>query len=244
MNTEKNFALIDCSTSENATDVLAYMDGTLFKNKFLRVRRPKDFIPLNRADHDIRLRERIARTSFSCLSTFAVQCEVFDGPFKLFIGNLNHRFRKDELLDCLWSLAEVKFLRLEQYFKQESGHAFLEFEDSQISMKALVVLNGLSIAGSFWLIDRHIRLEDYKENPNYSIPQSAVKLLNSKGKILEIGGIIKNIQYLNENERQLRNYKKDVKTECARFGRVKIANISTLIKEKMTATKKCLFPTK
>lgn len=182
-NADKGFAFGDMAGPEHATWMIALFDNCLWKGNVIRVRRPKDYLPPPEGDPAVRLRTELDKSQLpSPVPSYDVEEEVPDGPGKVFIGNLNKKLRKDEIVDCLWGIAPVRAFKLvleRPDSELNAGHAFVEFTDPEITRKAILALNGAYIAGSHWTACLHEPPADASAGPDYSIPLAAKPLLVS-----------------------------------------------------------------
>eukprot|EP00746_Dinoflagellata_sp_MGD_P157819 gnl/MRDRNA2_/MRDRNA2_86327_c0_seq2.p1 gnl/MRDRNA2_/MRDRNA2_86327_c0~~gnl/MRDRNA2_/MRDRNA2_86327_c0_seq2.p1 ORF type:complete len:245 (+),score=7.16 gnl/MRDRNA2_/MRDRNA2_86327_c0_seq2:612-1346(+) len=101
--------------------------------------------------------------------------------------------------------------------------AFLEYKEIKMSEKALVILNGLQIAGSFWIIERHTVPEINNSSPSYATPVEALQLMKAHSKIVSVSGPLNNI--LAEEEDKLQLIGGIFEKECSRFGRIQSLHI-------------------
>jgi splicing factor U2AF subunit len=224
INVDKNFAFIDCARSEQADHILAFMDGINFKNQVLRVRRPKDYLPPNDCDPATTLKNQINKLGIpDPVPNHEAFDIVFDGPCKIYIGNLNRKIRYRELLDCLWGLGDVKSLKLmkeQDESELNAGFAFLEFKNIKLVDKALMALQGVHLCGSYWVAERHIRPKFSTQTPDYSVPPAAKNLIQKASKILELSGIVEDPHFINDIG-CFDHIENDIRIECSHIGRVK-----------------------
>merc|ERR1712217_543676 len=227
INSEKNYAFIDCSGPEHATEFLAYMDGVILNNRIIRIKRPKDYSIPPEGDPVTEIRNKIDRSSFTPQLTLGTQNEVADGPQKLFLGNISRTLQRHEILNCLRAIGNVKSFTLvmeRDNSELNKGYAFIKFKDAEILDEALLTLKGLRIERSSWIVDRHVKSLDRTCKFDYSIPKSSKNALQKATKVIELSGIIEDPLMLIDFE-YFRQVQEDVEKECERFGRLKSIHI-------------------
>jgi len=140
INIEKKIAFIDCNTPEQATVIKIYIDGIMFKNQVMRIRRPKDYIAPSGDQSLVRFQRQTKNSSLNTyiIPLHTIEAVVADVPGKLFIGNIDRKLRHNELIECLWGIGKVKSFKLKIQNQSElnAGYGFVEFKEPEATEMA------------------------------------------------------------------------------------------------------------
>lgn len=141
VNYEKQYAFIEFRNADEATSALA-MDGIIFQNNALKLRRPKDFEG-DEADGVIRI-------------PGVVSTLVPDSPNKIFIGGIPSYLTDDQVLELLQSFGELKSFNLvkEPGTGVSKGFAFCEYVDGDVTDVACQGLNGMELGDRVLVVQR------------------------------------------------------------------------------------------
>ncbi|KAF3780753.1 Splicing factor U2AF subunit [Nymphaea thermarum] len=216
VNKEKNQALLEFLTPEDATAALSF-DGKLFSGSILRIKRPKDFIETATGTPD----------KFGA-KIDAVSDLVKDSPNKIFVGGISKALSSDMLREIVSVFGQLKAYHFE--WKDSSlSHAFLEYMDQSVTHRACAGLNGMTLGGHVITVVQatpDAQGEDTNsEHPCYSIPDHAKPLLEDPTPVLKLKNVLSEEDFGLLMEPELEEILEDVRLECLRFGTVKSVNV-------------------
>jgi len=231
---DKKAVLVDCTTTKHADEFRLFEDGEMFKDQSLRIKKLNNYLPLrapyeNKSHGAFEINEKTANISSFLLHSVAE--DIKDGPDKIFVGNIEKYFRRADLIEMLDIISKVKSLKLisnSNAMENNLKYFFVEFIDTEISDIAILVLNGLPIAGRNWLAERHVRTKWSSYSPDYSQPVSVKYLMQNPSNILELSGILDGFHLLEDNDIYFTHLELDIKLECSHYGRVKSIHIPRL----------------
>ncbi|CAN6460374.1 unnamed protein product [Victoria cruziana] len=215
INKEKNQALLEFLTPEDATAALSF-DGKLFSGSVLRMKRPKDFTEATTGTPD----------KFGA-KIDAVSDLVKDSPNKIFIGGISKALSSNMLREIVSVFGQLKAYHFE--WKDSSlSYAFLEYMDQSITQRACASLNGMTLGGHVITVVQATpdALEEdiNSEHACYSIPDHAKPLLMDPTPVLRLKNFSEE-EFGLLTEPELEEILEDVRLECLRFGTVKSVNI-------------------
>ncbi len=118
-------------------DIAICMDGVVFKESQLRIRRPKDYVP------------PLGASTKQWLIPGLVATNVLDGPNKIYIGNIPTALVEGPVQELLRSFGPLKSFNLvkDPHTGASKGYAFCEFADPAQTDVCIQGLHGVDIAG-------------------------------------------------------------------------------------------------
>ncbi|KAL7057787.1 hypothetical protein AAHC03_017148 [Spirometra sp. Aus1] len=144
INMEKNFAFLEFRSVDETTQGLA-LDGILFQNQALKLRRPRDYAPL----------PGVSETP-SIIVPGVVSTVVQDSPHKVFVGGLPNYLNEDQVKELLLSFGPLKGFNLVKDGSTglSKGYAFCEYVDPNVTDHACAGLNGMQLGDKKLIVQR------------------------------------------------------------------------------------------
>ncbi|GAA57078.1 hypothetical protein CRM22_006892 [Opisthorchis felineus] len=144
INMEKNFAFLEFRSVDETTQGLA-LDGILFHNQALKLRRPRDYAPL----------PGVSETP-SVIVPGVVSTVVQDSPHKVFVGGLPNYLNEDQVKELLLSFGPLKGFNLVKDGSTglSKGYAFCEYVDPNVTDHACAGLNGMQLGDKKLIVQR------------------------------------------------------------------------------------------
>ncbi|THD26264.1 Splicing factor U2AF large subunit [Fasciola hepatica] len=144
INMEKNFAFLEFRSVDETTQGLA-LDGVLFHNHALKLRRPRDYAPL----------PGVSETP-SVVVPGVVSTVVQDSPHKVFVGGLPNYLNEDQVKELLLSFGPLKGFNLvkDSSTGLSKGYAFCEYVDPNVTDHACAGLNGMQLGDKKLIVQR------------------------------------------------------------------------------------------
>ncbi|KAM7538689.1 hypothetical protein Aperf_G00000056155 [Anoplocephala perfoliata] len=144
INMEKNFAFLEFRSVDETTQGLA-LDGILFHNQALKLRRPRDYAPL----------PGVSETP-SVIVPGVVSTVVQDSPHKIFVGGLPNYLNEDQVKELLLSFGPLKGFNLVKDGSTglSKGYAFCEYVDPNVTDHACAGLNGMQLGDKKLIVQR------------------------------------------------------------------------------------------
>merc|ERR1719187_1274990 len=144
VNADKNFAFLEFRSTDEATKSMGF-DGVIFLGQGLKVRRPRDYVPIPGAEGEGDV------TVPGVVSTV-----VKDTPHKIFIGGLPNYLTDDQVKELLSSFGQLKGFNLvcDGNTQLSKGYAFAEYVDPNITDQAIDGLNGMQLGDKKLLVQR------------------------------------------------------------------------------------------
>lgn len=120
INLDKNFAFIEFRSIDETTAGMAF-DGINFMGQQLKIRRPRDYQPVN--------------PSYDSMGRMPVSNIVVDSPYKIFIGGLPTYLNEEQVKELLSSFGQLKAfnLVLDPNTGLSKGYAFCEYLDPTLT---------------------------------------------------------------------------------------------------------------
>lgn len=232
---EKAYAFLDFRTPEEATAGMAF-DGVTFKTNALKVRRPKDYVPIGPESDTPKIHV-----------PGAIATNVADGPNKVFIGNIPTYFTEEQVKGLLILFGDLKSFHLvkDPSSSQSKGFAFCEFISTEVTDAAIAGLNGMQVGEKQLLVQRASVGARNKDgvyipanapvirppfpmapglNPNLmplGTPQlPAVRPVNPSEatRVLQLLNMVAPEELVDDDEYE--DIYEDVKEECSKYGKV------------------------
>jgi len=232
INREKNFAFIEMATIDDSNAGMGF-DGISFQGHALKIRRPKDYKPID---------ENIANLP---PIPHIVSTNVQEGPNKIFVGGLPSYLNEDQVKELLATFGPLKSFNLvkDSTSGMSKGFAFFEYLDSSVTDKACAGLNGMRVGEKNILVQRanvgakqmpqpNPNAESIMKNPtalyflNLGMPIAAVAVIlgidledpGEPSRVLHILNIATPQELMPEDDYD--DIKQDLLEECEKYGSV------------------------
>ncbi|KAI0027801.1 hypothetical protein K488DRAFT_80969 [Vararia minispora EC-137] len=139
-NYEKNYAFVEFRSAEDATGAMA-LDGVMFFNAPLKIRRPKDYG---------------GEAMPGMYLPGVVSTNVPDSEHKVFVGGLPAYLNEEQVMELLKSFGELKAFNLvrEPGTGASKGFAFFEYVDAEVTDVAIQSLNGMELGDKHLVVQR------------------------------------------------------------------------------------------
>ncbi|KAJ2556363.1 hypothetical protein EV175_002062 [Coemansia sp. RSA 1933] len=146
INVEKNYAFVELRDANQATMGMG-LDGLMFHNQKLKIRRPKDYIPPAGQDEP-------KPPTFALPGV--VSNMVPDTPNKVYVGGLPTYLGEDQVIELLKAFGELRAFNLvrESATRVSRGFAFCEYEDPNVTDIACQGLNGMDLGERRLVVQR------------------------------------------------------------------------------------------
>ncbi|CAD6188166.1 unnamed protein product [Caenorhabditis auriculariae] len=213
INLDKNFAFIEFRSIDETTAGMAF-DGINFMGQQLKVRRPRDYQPV--------------QSTFDMNVRMPVSSIVVDSPNKIFIGGLPTYLNDDQVKELLCSFGPLKSFSLSVDSQGNSkGYAFAEYLDPTLTDQAIAGLNGMQL-GDKQLV---VQLACASQRNNVHLPHSATAIAGidlSQGagaptEILCLMNMVSEDELRNDDEYE--DILVDIREECSKYGVVRSVEI-------------------
>ncbi|KXS18605.1 hypothetical protein M427DRAFT_132561 [Gonapodya prolifera JEL478] len=145
INAEKNYAFVEFRTPPEASAAMAF-DGITFMGQSLKIRRPKDYIPM----------VGDSEGSPSIHVPGVVSTNVPDSPNKIYIGGLPMHLNDEQVMEILKTFGELRAFNLvkEGVSGVSKGFAFCEYVDPSLTDIVCQHLNGLELGDKKLVVQR------------------------------------------------------------------------------------------
>ena len=212
---EKHLAVVEFRGAEEATSALAF-DGALFKQKHLRIRRPRDFLPLPGEPLEPPSINIAGITSSYVPNTYN----------RIIIGGIPKSLPSEkmmELLQCFGDLRAFTYV-YEPKTNVWNGYAFCEFVDLTLTDLVCDGLNSLEVEDSILKVQRSTRncpRIDLASVIPEMIPKTLLGPISTSVEPTNIVQIL-NVLSLEDiaDDQEYLDIMEDVRDEAAEFGRV------------------------
>ncbi|KAJ1888569.1 hypothetical protein LPJ66_008507 [Kickxella alabastrina] len=146
INFDKNYAFVEFRDAEQATMGMG-LDGVMFQNQKLKIRRPKDYIPPAGQPEPqppvLSLPGVVSNT-------------VPDSPNKVYVGGLPAYLNEEQVTELLRAFGELKSFNLvkDNVSRLSRGFAFCEYVDPNMTDIACQGLNGMELGDRRLVVQR------------------------------------------------------------------------------------------
>jgi splicing factor U2AF subunit len=149
INHEKAYAFVEFRTPSEATAAMSF-DGLVLQGQALRVRRPKDYVPMPDDDPNA------AIGGMPLANLDIVSTNVEDTPNKIFIGGIPAHLNESEIKELLTLFGKLKSFNLvrDSVTSVSKGFAFCEYFDPSHTDPACKNLNGMKIGEKVLVVQR------------------------------------------------------------------------------------------
>jgi splicing factor U2AF subunit len=209
INLEKNFAFIEFRSIDETTAGMAF-DGINFMGQQLKIRRPRDYVPMQQ--------------DYAAMGRMPVSNIVVDSPYKIFIGGLPTHLTSDQVKELLSSFGQLKAFNLvvDQNTGLSKGYAFCEYLDSSLTDQAIAGLNGMQLGENKLLVQLSCtgaRTTSTAVNTQTQI--AGIDLSKGAGpptEVLCLMNMITEEELVQDEEYE--DILEDVREECVKYGNV------------------------
>uniref|UniRef100_A0A1I8IIN5 Splicing factor U2AF subunit n=1 Tax=Macrostomum lignano TaxID=282301 RepID=A0A1I8IIN5_9PLAT len=224
INLDKNFAFLEFRSVDETTQALA-LDGINFMGQSLKIRRPRDYVPLPGLQDNP-----------SVVVPGVVSTVVSDSPHKMFVGGLPNYLHEDQVKELLLSFGPLRAFNLVKDTASglSKGYAFAEYLDPSITDAACAGLNGMPL-GDKKLVVQRAAIGSKAQQLAASLIPSNVPGLQTAG--MEAGPPTEVLVLMNmvtpeelEDEEEYEDILDDVREECGRYGTVRSLEIPRGVK--------------
>ncbi|KDR65723.1 hypothetical protein GALMADRAFT_232885 [Galerina marginata CBS 339.88] len=141
-NYEKNYAFVEFRSAEDATAAMA-LDGIIFINGPLKIRRPKDYGGIDMSSPGVHV-------------PGVVSTNVPDSINKVFVGGLPTYLNEENVMELLKSFGDLRAFNLvrENGTGASKGFAFFEYADPGVTDVAIQSLNGMELGDRYLVVQR------------------------------------------------------------------------------------------
>lgn len=229
INLDKNFAFLEFRSVDETTQALA-LDGIDFMGQSLKIRRPRDYVPLPGLQE-----------SANVLVPGVVSTVVSDTPNKMFVGGLPNYLHEDQIKELLLSFGPLRGFNLvkDTATGLSKGYAFAEYLDPSITDAACAGLNGMPLGDKKLVVQRaNIGGSKAPLPPASSVPPLMGASLQVPGlNSFEAGPATEVLVLMNmvtpeelEDDEEYEDILDDVREECGRYGSVRSLEIPRGVK--------------
>lgn len=225
INLDKNFAFLEFRSVDECTQAMA-LDGIMFQNQSLKIRRPRDYVPLPG------ILEQPSVVVPGVVSTV-----VQDSPHKIFIGGLPNYLNEDQVKELLLSFGPLRAFNLvkDSATGLSKGYAFCEYLDPSITDQACAGLNNMALGDKKLIVQRASvgsKNQQIQSLPaQVQVPGLELNQSNQSGPPTEILSLMNMVQSEElEEEEEYEEILEDVKEECSKYGVVRSLEIPRPIK--------------
>ncbi|KAK4467253.1 hypothetical protein MN116_009044 [Schistosoma mekongi] len=231
INMEKNFAFLEFRSVDETTQGLA-LDGVLFQNQALKLRRPRDYAPLPGVSEQP-----------SVIVPGVVSTVVQDSPHKIFVGGLPNYLNEDQVKELLLSFGPLKGFNLVKDGSTglSKGYAFCEYVDSNVTDHACAGLNGMQLGDKKLIVQRAsvgakhttgvlpqclLQMSGLEEGAVQNTTGSGNVMVRSGGPPTEVLCLMNMIETSElEDDEEYEDIVEDVRAECSKYGVVRSLEI-------------------
>ncbi|CAI0436263.1 unnamed protein product [Linum tenue] len=217
INKEKGQALVEFLTAEDASAALSF-NGSYFSGSSIKIRRPKDYVEVATVE---------AKKSVAVVQ--AITDIVKDSPHKIFVGGISSVLSSKMLMEIASAFGPLKGFQLLNNKERDGPHAFLEYADETVTLKACAGLNGMKIGGQVLTAVQAVQdpsvMASNGSPPFHGIPEHAKSLLEKPTEVLKLLNVLQPEVLPSMSSAEIEEVLEDVRLECARFGAVKSINV-------------------
>ncbi|XP_034477997.1 splicing factor U2AF 50 kDa subunit [Drosophila innubila] len=226
-NLDKNFAFLEFRSMEEATQAINF-DGINYRGQILKIRRPHDYHPV------------ASVTTLDIPNTvkgshMAISALVPDSQHKVYVGGLPTCLNDEQVKELLVTFGQLRGFNLvkDSVTGQSKGFAFCEYLDHGITDQAIAGLNGMQLGDRKLVVQRAIagvRSLVTTQLPVVQVPGFSPESISSQAtEILCLLNMVLYEELMDDEEYE--DIRKDIKQECAKYGKVKSLKIPRLVGE-------------
>jgi len=224
INRDKNFAFLECRSVDETTQAMAF-DGINFKGQSLKLRRPRDYVPLPGGD------TAGMGNAFGGIPGM-ISTVVSDSPNKLFVAGLPNYLNDEQVKELLTSFGQLKAFNLvkDTTTGLSKGYAFAEYLDGTITDQAIAGLNGMQLGDKKLIVQR--ASVGAKNVVGMNMLPASVQIPGMQGGMSGPGLPTEVLCLLNmvteeelRDEEEYEDILEDIREECSKYGEVRSLEI-------------------
>jgi splicing factor U2AF subunit len=215
INLDKNFAFIEFRSIDETTAGMAF-DGINFMGQQLKIRRPRDYQPIN--------------TNYEALGRMPVSNIVVDSPYKIYVGGLPTYLSSEQVKELLSSFGQLKSFNLvmDPSTVMSKGFAFCEYLDTTLTDQAIAGLNGMQLGDNRLQVQLACKNEGRPAQQPYNASMQNLGIDLSKGagrptEVLCLMNMVTEEELAVEEEYD--DILEDIRDECTKYGTVRSLEI-------------------
>jgi len=223
INRDKNFAFLECRSVDETTQAMAF-DGINFKGQSLKLRRPRDYVPLPGGD------TAGMSNAFGGIPGM-ISTVVSDSPNKLFVAGLPNYLNDEQVKELLTSFGQLKAFNLvkDTTTGLSKGYAFAEYLDTTITDQAIAGLNGMQLGDKKLIVQR--ASVGAKNVVGMNMLPASVQIPGMQGmsgpgmptEVLCLLNMVTEDELKDEEEYE--DILEDIREECSKYGEVRSLEI-------------------
>jgi len=223
INRDKNFAFLECRSVDETTQAMAF-DGINFKGQSLKLRRPRDYVPLPGGD------TAGMSNAFGGIPGM-ISTVVSDSPNKLFVAGLPNYLNDEQVKELLTSFGQLKAFNLvkDTTTGLSKGYAFAEYLDNTITDQAIAGLNGMQLGDKKLIVQR--ASVGAKNVVGMNMLPASVQIPGMQGmsgpgmptEVLCLLNMVTEDELRDEEEYE--DILEDIREECSKYGEVRSLEI-------------------
>jgi len=223
INRDKNFAFLECRSVDETTQAMAF-DGINFKGQSLKLRRPRDYVPLPGGD------AAGMGSAFGGIPGM-ISTVVSDSPNKLFVAGLPNYLNDEQVKELLTSFGQLKAFNLvkDTTTGLSKGYAFAEYLDGTITDQAIAGLNGMQLGDKKLIVQR--ASVGAKNVVGMNMLPASVQIPGMQGmsgpglptEVLCLLNMVTEEELRDEEEYE--DILEDIREECSKYGEVRSLEI-------------------
>jgi len=223
INRDKNFAFLECRSVDETTQAMAF-DGINFKGQSLKLRRPRDYVPLPGGD------TAGMSNAFGGIPGM-ISTVVSDSPNKLFVAGLPNYLNDEQVKELLTSFGQLKAFNLvkDTTTGLSKGYAFAEYLDTTITDQAIAGLNGMQLGDKKLIVQR--ASVGAKNVVGMNMLPASVQIPGMQGmsgpgmptEVLCLLNMVTEDELRDEEEYE--DILEDIREECSKYGEVRSLEI-------------------
>ncbi len=155
VNVDKGYAFLEFEHSRLCTECMLF-DGIILEGNTLKLRRPKDYVPLPDTyleEGILPPRDRRGPTSVAELVPGLCSTTVPDSPFKLFAGAIPSHLSEEQVKELLSSFGALRGFNMVRD-RAKGCYAFFEYVDHTVTDQAVSGLHGMKIGDKALIVQR------------------------------------------------------------------------------------------
>merc|ERR1719227_75901 len=222
INRDKNFAFLECRSVDETTQAMAF-DGINFKGQSLKLRRPRDYVPLPGGD------AAGMGNAFGGIPGM-ISTVVSDSPNKLFVAGLPNYLNDEQVKELLTSFGQLKAFNLvkDTTTGLSKGYAFAEYLDGGVTDQAIAGLNGMQLGDKKLIVQRASVGAKTMAMANIPAQIQVPGMAGMAGpgqptEVLCLLNMVVEEELVDEEEYE--DILEDIREECGKFGEVKSIEI-------------------
>ncbi|KAM8713631.1 hypothetical protein ACLKA7_013882 [Drosophila subpalustris] len=232
-NLDKNFAFLEFRSMEEATQAINF-DGINYRGQILKIRRPHDYHPVASVT-TLDITSSVKGSLQPHVANLAISPLVPDSQHKVYVGGLPTCLNDEQVKELLVTFGQLRGFNLvkDSVTGQSKGFAFCEYLDHSITDQAIAGLNGMQLGDRKLIVQRAIagvRSLASTQLPVVQVPGFSTECITSQAtEVLCLLNMVVHEDLMDDEEYE--DIRKDIKQECAKYGKVKSLKIPRPIGE-------------